>query len=110
MALCEKCGTGGHDMREMQVDREKKTFVGPCCVKADPEKLFDRTEFHYGLEMSSHMGIKAYASYGGLTVEFKKTTEDIQKWFQENSQAETNEMETPPETPMDSQTQTQVMN
>lgn len=86
MAQCEKCGTVGHDMREMQVDSEKKTFVGPCCVKADPQKLFDKTEFHYGLEVSSHMGVKAYASYGGLTVEFKKSSEDIQRWFQENKQ------------------------
>lgn len=86
MAQCEKCGTGGHDMREMglgQDDQGRQIFVGPCCVKVDRSKM-DQTEIHYGLEISSHMGIKAYVSYGGLTVEFKKTAEDIRQWLQES--------------------------
>lgn len=95
MAQCEKCGSGGHDMRDMLTDREKKTFVGPCCVKADPTKLFEQAEFHYGLEVSSHMGVKAYASYGGLTVEFKKTKEEIQTWLDQAKQEQAEEI--PPE-------------
>lgn len=92
MAQCEKCGTGGHDMRDMQTDAEKKKFIGPCCVKADPTKLFENSEFHYGLEVSSHMGVKAYASYGGLTVEFKKTKEEIQRWMDQAKQEEVQEI------------------
>lgn len=81
MALCEKCGSSGHDMKNMKVDDDNKTFVGPCCVKIDPEKLFDQTEVQYGVEFSSHVGLKAYATYGGFTVEFKKTKEELNKWL-----------------------------
>ena len=85
MAQCEKCGSTGHDMREMSADAEKKMFIGPCCVKANPA-LFGSEELHYGVEVSSHMGVRAYATYGGLTLEFKKSKEEIQSWFKEQTQ------------------------
>lgn len=86
MAKCERCGTGGFDMRVMHAD-EKKQFVGPCCVKvnADINAAFSN-DLEYGLEFSSHMGLRAYASYGGLSIEFKKTQEELRKWTETSTQ------------------------
>lgn len=95
MALCEKCGKSGHDMRDMVADKEKQMFIGPCCIKAQPAVLFQDTEIQFGVEVSSHMGIRAYASYGGLSVEFKKTKEEVQQWLEKTPE----ETMTPSETP-----------
>lgn len=84
MAICEKCGTKGFDMREMSTNAEKTMFIGPCCVRAEPNKLFESNDVQYGLEISSHMGVKAYVTYGGLTLEFKKTREEISQWMDQN--------------------------
>lgn len=102
MAMCEKCGKSGLDMRDMRVDQEKKSFVGPCCIKIDP-MAFDKNEVSYGVEFSSHMGVRAYASYGGLSIEFKKTKKEIQEWMEATS------MDLPPEEVAE-QVQNQTMN
>lgn len=106
MAQCERCGTSGHDMRDMSTDQDKKMFIGPCCVKADPSKFFDSSKINYGIEISSHMGVRAYATYGGFSVEFKKTAEEINKWIQETQ----SQMETPPPTQETQTEQTTVLN
>jgi len=86
MAQCENCGSKGHDMRDMASDAEKKMFIGPCCVSANSAQMFEKSELHYGLEISSHMGVRAYATYNGLSVEFKKSKEEIQTWLQETKE------------------------
>ena len=78
MAMCEKCGSSGFDMREMRVGEDKKTFIGPCCLKADPSRATQDVE--YGIELSSHLGLKAYVRYGGLSLEFKRTIEELKSW------------------------------
>src|SRR2546428_12663555 len=87
MAKCERCGTAGLDMRNMQVDAEKKQFVGPCCVKSNINKAFSN-DVEYGIEFSSHMGLRAYGSYGGLSVEFKKTSEELKQWMEPQTNQE----------------------
>ena len=82
MAMCEKCGKSGLDMRDMRSDPDKGVFVGPCCFKIDPMAFVDPSPVSYGVEFSSHMGIRAYVSYSGLTVEFKKTKKEIDEWMQ----------------------------
>lgn len=91
MAQCEQCGTKGFDMRDMKVDQEKRTFVGPCCNKTPVVK----EEIEYGIEFSSHMGLKAYATYGGLTLEFKRTREELKAWLESGKQEVTEESQEP---------------
>lgn len=106
MAQCEKCGSTGHDMRDMMADAERKTFVGPCCVRADAAKMFEKSEVQYGIEISSHMGVRAYASYNGLSVEFKKTKEEIASWVQETKK----EMEVNPTPETEQTVESSVLN
>ncbi len=103
MAQCEQCGTKGFDMREMNVDQEKRTFVGPCCNKTPAVK----EEIQYGIEFSSHMGLKAYATYGGLTLEFKRTREELKAWLESGKQEVS---ESPPESPPDVVTSAKPVN
>lgn len=81
-------------MRNMQVDPENKTFVGPCCLTAQPTMGVPAVE--YGVEFSSHMGLKAYVTYNGLTMEFKKTREELKAWTAPKKVT----VQPPPEIPM----------
>jgi len=77
MAMCEKCGLTGYNMKDMRVDTQQQ-FVGPCCF--GPQ--IQTEELEYGIEISSHTGIHVYANYKGLSLQFKKTKEEIQQWME----------------------------
>jgi hypothetical protein len=91
MAYCEKCGQKGFDPRQMRVDDVNRIFVGPCCLTvveiAPPGGGIigevKPAEWDYGIEVSKHMGVVAYAAYGGMKVEFKRTAQELQGWWQE---------------------------
>lgn len=81
---CEACGTGGYKPQECVADEKHEMIIGPCCFvspamaeRMDPEKL------HYGLELSSHLGLSVYAEYDGLKLEFRKTADQVKKFIQD---------------------------
>jgi len=81
MAYCENCNSKGHDPRTLVVATKDDQFIliGPCCsVK---QQTPDR-EVEYGLELSSHYGLLAYAKFSGMKVEYRKSPEQLAAWFQ----------------------------
>lgn len=98
MAKCERCGTGGFDMREMSADMTTQQFIGPCCTQERPAQK--KEEVQYGLELSSHMGLRAYISYGGLNLEFKKTNEELKQWMEKPREVQQVEQQEVPQPPL----------
>ena len=88
MAQCEKCGSTGHDMRDMMADAEK-TFVGPCCVRADAAKMFEVRSAVPGIEISS-WGSSLHKLQRCLSVEFKEDEKGGASWVQETKKMEVN--------------------
>lgn len=64
MAYCEACGATGLNRKEMRVDTKAKLMVCITCFEKDDIKL--------GVEMSSKAGVKAYLTYNGFSIEYKK--------------------------------------
>lgn len=103
MAMCEKCGKNGYTPYQMSVDPAEQKFVGPCCkdVVAHVHQLqppppvrvvvpiTPTDEFEYGLELSSKVGVRAYANYHGLQVSFEKTPTEIRRWAETQGLVET---------------------
>jgi hypothetical protein len=86
MAYCEQCGRTGFDPRQMRVDEEKRTFLGPCCTKVvelAPPGVVPPADWDCGIEVSKNTGILAYASYGGMKLEFKRSPAELQAWWEE---------------------------
>ena len=81
MAYCENCGTKGHDPRQMAVATREGQYIliGPCC--SVPQQKPIQPELEYGFEFSSHYGLLAYAQFGGVKVEYRKTPEQLAAWF-----------------------------
>lgn len=87
MAYCENCGTKGHDPRVLVVVKNKDDqfiLAGPCCVVQQQAQT--PPDIEYGLELSSHYGLIAYAKYGGLKMEYRRTPEQLKQWFGPNQQ------------------------
>lgn len=87
MAYCESCNKKGFDPRVMRVDTERRIFVGPCCAQDSGGNVVqllrqEDAEVDYGLEVSKHLGVLAYAEYGGLRLEFRRTAEEVKKFWE----------------------------
>ena len=80
MAYCENCKSSGHDPRTLVVAKQGEAFIliGPCClVPQQPPP--PPPEMEYGLEVSSHYGLLAYASFGGMKVEYRRSPEQLRQ-------------------------------
>lgn len=86
---CENCWTGGYAQEAVKVDPVRRIFVGPCClsrttsVAPTPPPYNAAPEIEYGFEFSSRNGVQAFVQYGGLSVQYHKPPEVIERWFQE---------------------------
>jgi hypothetical protein len=89
MAYCENCGSKGHDPRQLAVATKEGQFIliGPCC--SIPQQNPQEPETEYGLELSSHYGLLAYAKFGGMKVEYRRTPDQMKAWFNKNQQLQT---------------------
>jgi hypothetical protein len=81
MAYCENCSSSGHDPRTLIVAKKDEQFIliGPCC-RVPEQKPVER-ELEYGLELSSHYGLLAYAKMAGMKLEYRRTPEQLAAWF-----------------------------
>lgn len=90
MAMCEMCGTAGYEPRQIYIDADSKTFVGPCCTSKVQHLLPLAGQVHvlpapdesaeYGVEVSNKVGVRAYLNYGGLAITFERTPRQIRTW------------------------------
>jgi hypothetical protein len=97
MAMCEKCGKSGYVPYQMSIDPTEQKFVGPCCAGQTvgahlvqgppaPVRLLQAVQpddVEYGVEVSSKVGVRAYANYHGLQLSFERTPTQIKQWAQE---------------------------
>ena len=94
MAMCEVCSKSGYLPEFMSI--RDQIFVGPCCqTSSDLPVNFRRgpqiinlpikpDDVEYGFELSNKAGVKAYATYGGLSLQFERSPSQIRRWMEEN--------------------------
>jgi len=81
---CESCWKGGYDRDTMSVDPARRIFLGPCCEKSViPAGPVDQeARLTYGVEISSKNGLVAFTKYGGLSIQYHKPPEELERWVQ----------------------------
>lgn len=82
MASCENCKRSGIPPEQMmvvgvsQVPGAEKILIGPCCIGAPVEP-----QMNYHFELSSKRGLIATMSFGGLSLQYKKSPEELRQVF-----------------------------
>lgn len=80
---CESCWKSGYDRDTMIVDPTRRIFLGPCCTTTlAPPGPPEDPPLTYGIEFSSRTGLTAFTKYGGLSVQYHKPAEEIERWLQ----------------------------
>ena len=104
MAMCEKCQKNGFVPYQMSIDPVEQKFIGPCCAPVTagvmpvvqppaPSNVrllqpVQPADVEYGVEVSSKVGVRAYANYHGLQLSFERTPTQIKKWAEEQGLVE----------------------
>lgn len=91
MAMCEKCNKTGYTPQQMAILGEM--FFGPCCATPDMRPVAppqygqvhvlptQQDAVEYGIEISNRVGIRAYAHYHGLSIEYERSPQQIEGWL-----------------------------